>query len=90
MELVKKTDDFSIFKKKNNRFGVKNKSGKWINGDEKAKILLGASLIKISEPKKVEEPVVEEAAPVEAAAQEAAPAEATAEEAPATEEPAAE
>ena len=48
MELVKKVGDVTIFKKRNGRFGVQNKSKKWINGEEKAKILIDAGLIKVS------------------------------------------
>ncbi len=70
MEKVKATKDFKIFKKRNGRFGVKNEKGKWINGEDKVKILSAEGLIKVSIPKKVEEPPAEEA-PVEAAAEEA-------------------
>lgn len=60
MELVKKTNEYSVFKKKNGRYGVKGANKKWINGDEKVKILLAEGLIKAPEPKKVEEAPVEE------------------------------
>ena len=73
MENVKTTKEFKIFKKRNGRFGVKNAKGKWINGEEKVKILSSEGLIKVSVPKKVEEPAAEEA-PVEAAAEETAEA----------------
>ena len=62
METVKETKEFKIFKKKSGRFGVKGSNGKWINGDEKVKILSAEGLIKISVTKKKPEPV-EEAAP---------------------------
>lgn len=74
METVKSTKEFKIFKKKNGRYGVKNEKGQWINGEEKVKILSSEGLIKVSIPKKVEEPPAEEA--TEAAAEEA-PAEET-------------
>ena len=77
METVKATKDFKIFKKRNGRFGVKNAKGQWVNGEEKVKILSTEGLIKVSIPKKVEEPPAEEAA-----------AEAPAEETPAEETPA--
>ena len=86
MELVKKTNEYSVFKKKNGRYGVKGANKKWINGDEKVKILLKEGLIKAPEPKKAEEAPVEEEA--QAAAEETteeAPAEETSEEAQATE-----
>jgi hypothetical protein len=60
MELVKKVGDNKIYKKKSGRFGVQNKKNKWINGDDKATILLEAGLIKVS---KAAAKPVEEAAP---------------------------
>ena len=48
MELVKKVGDVKIFKKRNGRFSVQDKNKKWINGDEKAKILADAGLIKVA------------------------------------------
>ncbi len=61
MEVVKQTKEFTIVKKRNGRYGVKDAKGKWINKDEKVKVLLGEGLIKAAMPKK-EEPVQEEAA----------------------------
>ena len=78
METVKATKEFKIFKKRNGRDGVKNDKGKWINGDEKVKILSAEGLIKVSIPKKKEEPPAEEA-PVEAGAPEEAAEETPAE-----------
>ena len=65
MELVKQSGDFSIFKKRNGRFGVKNKAGKWVNAEEKVKVLLAEGLIKASVAAAKEEvaETVEEAAP---------------------------
>jgi hypothetical protein len=54
MELVKKVGETTIYKKKSGRFGVQNNKNKWINGDEKAKILSEAGLIKVSVKAKVE------------------------------------
>jgi hypothetical protein len=62
MELVKKVGTNTIYKKKSGRFGVQNKKNKWINGDDKATILLEAGLIKVS---KAAAKPVEEAAPEE-------------------------
>lgn len=61
METVKQTKEFKIFKKRNGRYGVKSSNGKWINGEEKVKILSTEGLIKLSAPKKKEEPAAEEA-----------------------------
>ena len=77
MEVVKKVKDLSIVKKRSGRYGVMDAKGKWVNGEEKVKVLLGAKLIKALEAKKAPEPEVEEVV-----------AEAPAEEAAATETPA--
>lgn len=87
MEIVKKTAEYEIVKKRSGRYGVRGADRKWVNADEKVKILLAEKLIKAPEPK----PAEAEAAPEEAPAEEAP--EASSEEAPAeeaTEEPAAE
>ncbi len=77
METVKKTDNYTVFKKRNGRFSVQGKNKKWINGDEKAKILADEGLIKLSvaAPAPVEEAPVEEAPAEEAPAADEAPAE---------------
>ncbi len=59
MEIVKKENGNTIVKKRNGRFGVLNKKKNWINGDDKAEILLAAGLIKKSVAQ--EKPAVEEA-----------------------------
>ena len=51
MEVVKNTKQYTIFKKRNGRYGVKKPNGSWINGDEKVKILLDEGLIKVAEAK---------------------------------------
>ena len=90
MKLVKKTDDYTILQRSDNRYAVKDASKNPVNGDEKVRILLEEGLIKAAAPAAPEE-VVEEA-PAEEAAEEEAPAEeASADGAPAEEEaPAAE
>jgi hypothetical protein len=62
MEVVKKVNELSIVKKRSGRYGVMDAKGKWVNGEDKVKVLLAEVLIKVSEPKKVEEPAAEEAA----------------------------
>lgn len=54
MELVKKAETYTVYKKRNGRYGVKDAQGKWINGEEKVKILLAEKLIKAPEPKPAE------------------------------------
>jgi hypothetical protein len=84
MKLVKKTAQYSIYKRGDERYAVKDASKKAVNGEEKARILLAEDLIKVTLPAK---PVVEEEAAVEAPAEEAALAEAPVEEAAVEEAP---
>lgn len=75
METVKETKEYRVVKKRSGRFGVQTPRGKWINGEEKAKILVAEGLIKTGLKK--------EEAPAEAEAEAAAdaPAEGEAEQA---------
>ena len=93
----KENPDYKLIEKRSKRWAVLGKDGKYINGEEKIKILVSEGKIKVELPKKKEEPVEEvateeavtEEAPVEEAPAEEAPAEeAPAEEAPAEEAPA--
>lgn len=66
METVKTTDAHIIVKKRSGRYGVMLKNGKsWVNGDDKAKILLAEGLIKQSV---AGEKPAEDAAPAESEA----------------------
>ncbi len=76
MEIVKQTDEYEIVKKRSGRYGVRGKNRKWVNGDEKVRILLAEKLIKAPEPKAPEAEAPPEDVPAEQAA------EASAEEAP--------
>ena len=89
MKLVKRTDEYSIYQRSDDRYAVKDANKKPINGDEKVRILVAEELIKAALPAEPEpdEAVEEEAVAEEASAEEA---EAPAEEEPAAEEPAAE
>ena len=84
MKLVKKTAQYSIYKRGDERYAVKDANKKAVNGEEKARILLAEDLIKVTLPAK---PVLEEEAAVEAPAEEAALAEAPVEEAAVEEAP---
>jgi hypothetical protein len=87
MKAVVKTDEYTIYQRRDERYAVEGANKKSINGDEKAAILSKHELIKVTLPAPVEE-AVEEVEEVEA---EAPAAEAPAEEAPSAEEaPAAE
>ena len=67
MEVVKTTKEFKIVKKRSGRYAVKSAKGKWINGEEKVKILKAENLIKVSVTKKKEEPAPAAEAPSEEA-----------------------
>ena len=51
MEQIKKTAEYTIYQKKSSRYAVRDANRKWVNGDEKIKILLGEKLIKAAMPK---------------------------------------
>lgn len=67
MKVVKKTDEYTIMKRRDNRHAVVDSNKKPVNGEEKTKILAAEGLITIPEPKPAEEAPAEEA---EAAAEE--------------------
>lgn len=77
MKLVKKTAEYSIYQRGDERYAVKDANKKAVNGDEKVRILVEEELLKVAVP--AEKPVVEEAAEeapeAEAEASEEAPAE---------------
>jgi hypothetical protein len=72
MNLIKKTSEYKIFKRGDERFAVQDATGKPVNGEEKVNILLAEELIKVTLPGAEPEPV-EEAA-VEASGEDEAPA----------------
>jgi hypothetical protein len=86
VKVVAKTDEYTIYQKRSERYGVLSAAKAWINGDEKVAILLEHKLITAPAVKAPEpEAPAEEAAAEESAAEEAvaeAPAEEAAEEAP--------
>jgi hypothetical protein len=100
MKLVKKTADYKVYQRGDNRYAVQDRSGKPVNGEEKVRILLEESLITVVLPspaapeaeetadEAVVEATAEDTAAEEAPAEEAAAEEAPAEDAPAEEAPA--
>jgi hypothetical protein len=70
MEVVKQTDEYTVIKKRSGRFGVKNSAGKWINGEDKVKILIAEGLIKAASSAEKPAEAASEEAPVEEAAAE--------------------
>ncbi len=68
MDQVKKTDTHRIYTKRSGRHAVQDlKSKQWINGDDKAAILLAEGLIKQDEPKAAAPEAAEGAEPGDAA-----------------------
>ena len=89
MKLVRKTADYKIFLRGDNRYAVQNANGKPVNGEEKVNILIAEELIKVTAPTEAAPEVVEEAEEVvEEAAADEMPAEEPAEEDAPAEEPA--
>ena len=50
MNKVKTTGDYTIYQKRSGRYAVQDNKRNWVKGDDKAKILLEAELIKVSGP----------------------------------------
>lgn len=62
MQVVTRTDEYTIYKKRNQRYAVRNKDKQWVRGDDKVAILLSHGLIQAPPPKAPEEPEPAEAA----------------------------
>ncbi len=64
MKVVKRTADYTVYQKRSERYAVQGADKAWINGDDKAKILLDEGLIKVVLPKppEPEAPAEEETA----------------------------
>lgn len=89
MKEVQTAGEYTIYQKKSGRYAVKGTDKKYVNGDDKAKILLDAGLVEISLPAPAQEPEeTTEQADEEATEQAAdgADEETTADAEPATEE----
>ena len=84
MKVIAKTDEYTIYQKRSERYAVKNAAKAWVNGDEKVNILLEHKLIDVAAPKAPEpEETAEDTAE---AAEEAEETEAAEEESDAGEE----
>ena len=55
MKLIKKTADYKIFVRGDERYAVQDSSGKPVNGEEKVRILVEEELIKVTVPAPKEE-----------------------------------
>ena len=63
MKVTKKTAEYTVYQKRNNRYAVKGANSKWLNGDDKVKVLLAEGLIKLTAAAPKEEAPAEEEAP---------------------------
>ncbi|WP_455212739.1 hypothetical protein [Kaarinaea lacus] len=61
MDVVKKTNDYIIYQKRSKRYAVKDSNKRWLNGDDKLKILLAEKLVTAPAPKPKEAPAEEAA-----------------------------
>ncbi|MGE0621153.1 MAG: hypothetical protein AB7I04_20385 [Pseudomonadales bacterium] len=76
MKVIAKTDEYTIYQKRNERYAVKNAARAWVNGDAKVAILLEHKLIEAPKAKAPEpEPAADEAPAADAGAGEAAESE---------------
>ena len=102
MKLIKKSADYKIFVRGDDRYAVQDSNGRSVNGEEKVRILVEEELIKVAVPsapaavadeveavaeEAAEEPAAEAAEQVES--EESAPEAPAVEETPAEEAPAA-
>ena len=60
MKLIKKTAEYKIFMRGDDRYAVQDASGKPVNGEEKVRILVEEDLIKVTLPSPKEEVVESE------------------------------
>ena len=71
MKLVKKTEDYTIYQRGDNRYAVQDASKTTLNGEDKVRILVEEGLIKAAMPAAPVEEVVEEVPAEEAGADKA-------------------
>ena len=50
MKLIKKTAEYKIFMRGDERYAVQDASGRPVNGEEKVKILVAEELVKVAIP----------------------------------------
>ena len=71
MKVVTRTDEYTIYKKRSQRYAVRNRNKEWVRGEDKVAILLAHNLVVAPAPKgpdHSEEPPVEGSAAAETAA----------------------
>lgn len=62
MKFVKRTAEYTVLKRRDERYAVQANDGSFINAEEKLKILIAEGLIKAPEPKAEPEAPAEETA----------------------------
>jgi len=66
---VKTAGDYTIYQKTSGRYAVQSQDRKWVNGEDKVKVLVEADLVKLSGPNPNPPAAAEEAPTEEAAAE---------------------
>ncbi|MGH1485733.1 MAG: hypothetical protein ACRBCI_05880 [Cellvibrionaceae bacterium] len=61
MQTTKKTAEYTVFKRADGRYAVKGNDKKFINGEDKVKILIAEGLLTAPSPKPAEPEAAEEA-----------------------------
>jgi hypothetical protein len=56
VKVVAKTDEYTIYQRRDERFAVQNSERSWVNGDAKVAILVEHKLIDVAAPKPAPEP----------------------------------
>ncbi len=56
MKVVAKTDEYTIYQRRDERYAVKNAERQWVNGAAKVAILVEHNLIDVAVPKPAPEP----------------------------------
>jgi hypothetical protein len=72
MQVVTRTGEYTIYRKRNQRYAVRNKAKQWVRGDDKVAILLAHHLLEApvaKAPDHPEVPAVEETVAAEAGAE---------------------
>ncbi|MEO0442506.1 MAG: hypothetical protein AAFZ92_02030 [Pseudomonadota bacterium] len=69
MKIEKKTAEYTVFKRADSRYAVKGNNKKFINGEDKVKILIAEGLLEAPKPKAEAAPAESEVAEESAAKQ---------------------
>ncbi len=75
MKVVAKTDSYTIYQKRNQRYSVRKADRQWVNGDDKVAILMEHKLIEVKAAKAPEPEAAAEETATEATAEAAETAE---------------